>query len=448
MRFAADFTITRQRLSFTAQPDKSMPTPRYLFYGLFAIALALAAFFPLVKERYVAHVFWSDAEGYYLYLPATVIYGGFDQVPVRTHDEFAHYPGTNQYFTKYTCGVALMQAPFFLAGHAWASAGGESTTGYERPYINSIRIAGIFYLLLGMWCCGMALSRMGFSATAVMISLLSMLLGTNLLHYTMHQPGMSHIYSFALFGGLLYALPDFYRKPGVERTVFTALLLGLLVLIRPTNLIAVLLVVFYGVEDKASFIERVQFFRLHFGKLLLIPLIAFLLWIPQFCYWHYISGHWLLYSYDKEGFIYWANPQIYNVLFAVKSGWLLFSPMVVIPIIGLLVGAWRNVYESRILLVMLLLSLYLFSSWWCWWFGGSFGHRAFVDLYPLLTVPMAYITQLVLNAKQQLWRLPYLLLLAALIYYSLSMMEHFPGTHYTWESWRQATQACCLPFLE
>jgi hypothetical protein len=41
--------------------------------------------------------------------------------------------------------------------------------------------------------------------------------------------------------------------------------------------------------------------------------------------------------------------------------------------------------------VILLLSamIYVQSSWWCWWFGGSYGMRAYVELAGILAFPMA-----------------------------------------------------------
>ncbi len=59
------------------------------------------------------NIIFSDQEGYYMYLPALFIYGGFDQYPIRTKEQFGYYQNTKKVFTKYTCGVALMEMPFF-----------------------------------------------------------------------------------------------------------------------------------------------------------------------------------------------------------------------------------------------------------------------------------------------------------------------------------------------
>jgi hypothetical protein len=32
------------------------------------------------------------------------------------------------------------------------------------------------------------------------------------------------------------------------------------------------------------------------------------------------------------------------------------------------------------------LNIYIIFSWWCWWYGGGFGQRAFIDSYALMAV--------------------------------------------------------------
>jgi hypothetical protein len=39
--------------------------------------------------------------------------------------------------------------------------------------------------------------------------------------------------------------------------------------------------------------------------------------------------------------------------------------------------------------VVLVLDTYLIASWWDWQFGGSYGHRGFVDVLPLFACGLA-----------------------------------------------------------
>jgi hypothetical protein len=33
------------------------------------------------------------------------------------------------------------------------------------------------------------------------------------------------------------------------------------------------------------------------------------------------------------------------------------------------------------------------ASWWAWWFGGAFGHRAFLDFLPVFVWPIAALLE-------------------------------------------------------
>mgnify|MGYP003593392854 CR=1 FL=1 len=43
--------------------------------------------------------------------------------------------------------------------------------------------------------------------------------------------------------------------------------------------------------------------------------------------------------------------------------------------------------------VFLLANVYVVSSWWCWWYGGSYGQRAFIESYAVLALPLAALIQ-------------------------------------------------------
>jgi hypothetical protein len=44
-------------------------------------------------------------------------------------------------------------------------------------------------------------------------------------------------------------------------------------------------------------------------------------------------------------------------------------------------------------LIYFILGLYVVASWWCWWYGGSYGMRALVDFYPIFGFSIAWIVQ-------------------------------------------------------
>ena len=50
-------------------------------------------------------------------------------------------------------------APFFGLGHLVAKIQGDKLDGYSAPYQKSISLAGIFYLIIGLFFCAKLLSE-------------------------------------------------------------------------------------------------------------------------------------------------------------------------------------------------------------------------------------------------------------------------------------------------
>lgn len=385
--------------------------------------------------RFFNGIIWSDSEGYYLYLPALFIHGGFEGLEVLTEVQFPMYPGTNKRLTRYTYGVALMQSPFFLAAHSMAKLSGQPADGYGPPYRRAIQIAALLYGFLGLLFLKRTLER-HFRPIVVFLTVVGLYFGTNLYHYMVQEPGMSHIYSFFLFSLFIYLAPRFWERPGPGIFAGMGFLLGLITLIRPTNLVLLLYLLLFDINSWARLRERMQFIGQRFGALLLAPLASFLVFIPQFAYWKYISGDWLLWSYGDEGFTNWNQPRVDMVLFHIKNGWLLFSPMAGLAVLGCLLGSWKNRYNIAVVFFILLISLYAFGSWWCWWFGGAFGHRSFVEFYTLLAFPYAWLVSIIWEQKK-VYRFAFLLLWAALAYYSYFLTVYYISPHYDWPRWRE-----------
>ncbi len=404
---------------------------------LFTLIVAFNAF-PM-NEWYQRGVLWSDAEGYYLYLPALFIYGGFDKIPIRTEAQFPKYPGTEKRFTKYTNGVAFMQAPFFFAAHLRAKAD-RKADGYSIFYVYGVLWAALFYAVSGVWLLVKTLRRY-FSRTVAWFAVMAVFWGSNLFHYTVHEPGMSHVYSFFLVSCLVWLSPKLYEEPPSRKWILlSGLVAGMMVLIRPTNIVLLLYPALYGVSTWREFKARLGFFNRHWDHLWPAALIAILVWLPQIYYWKHITGKWFMYSYGDEGFIYWKRARMAQVLFDIKNGWLLFSPLMSMALIGIAAGLWRNRHNERWIGLAWLISWYLFASWWAWWFGGAFGHRSFIDLYPFLAVPFAGVVHLIFNTKNKALIIAFSGIVALLVYYSLGLTSHYLSPHYEWPTWELAVR--------
>ncbi len=121
--------------------------------------------------------------------------------------------------------------------------------------------------------------------------------------------------------------------------------------------------------------------------LIMIAFSAFVLFIPQFAYWKLVSGHFVFYSYTDEHFFF-TRPHLVEGLVGFRKGWLIYTPVMIFAMLGLIRTA--KIKEWALGMRMFtLLNIYIVLSWWCWWYGGSFGARSFIDSYALLSVPLA-----------------------------------------------------------
>jgi hypothetical protein len=133
--------------------------------------------------------------------------------------------------------------------------------------------------------------------------------------------------------------------------------------------------------------SKAALFARQMPELLLIPAVGLLVWVPQFLYWHQVAGHWLHYSYVDEGFFF-LKPRLFEVVTGFRKGWLIYTPAMAFALLGL-VQLYRN-HRATFFAVLAFLgvNLYVVSSWWCWWYGGSYGQRALIESYAIMSLPL------------------------------------------------------------
>ncbi|MCF8276275.1 MAG: hypothetical protein K9J17_06015 [Flavobacteriales bacterium] len=334
-------------------------------------------------------VIWSDQEGYYVYLPAIFIHGGFEHVECISGCDIVETANGTRAFTKYTYGVALLESPFFLVANAMAHVLGYPRDGRSMPYVWAVMIAAIFYMLAGLRLLAKLLSELGFSRLVSWLVSLGMLFGTNLFHYTFRESGMSHVYSFFLFSALIYGSHRKLNSEHLKWRLMTAVSLALIILIRPTNVIAILIPMLWGIDTK-NFKNHLKKWFSDFRWFLLFGLTLAILFLPQMLYWKHMTGSYIFYSYGSEGFVFWNRPKMLKVLFSPQNGWLIYSPIALLGLLGIGMMIKRHQKGWLLPIVTLSLATYIFGSWWAWWFGGAFGHRCYVDFLPILALPSAF----------------------------------------------------------
>jgi hypothetical protein len=106
-------------------------------------------------------------------------------------------------------------------------------------------------------------------------------------------------------------------------------------------------------------------------------------------YWKEMTGQWLYFSYGSDERFFFDDPAIIKGLFSWRKGLFLYTPLMIFAFAGI-ISLW--IRRSPHVLAMTLfvpLNIYIIFSWWCWWYGGGFGQRAFIDSYVLMAIAAA-----------------------------------------------------------
>lgn len=399
------------------------------------IALSSLVYYPKWKQGNTEATISWDVSGYYLYLPAVFIYHDIRQLHWRDSIEQRYHmdPGMGQaiqhpsgnYVMKYPMGQALQFLPWFTIAHALAVPLGFPADGFSLPYQAAISWGSLLVAFLGLWFLRKVLLRYFTDGIAAAV-LVSIVFGSNYLEYAGITGAMTHNWLFTLNSLLLFATIRFYDKPGYWLAAAIGLLTGWATLTRPTEIISILIPLLWGVSSKDSLRARVALLRAHWPKLALAGIAGLATVSLQMIYWNYASGHWVVYSYEKQGFT-WFPPHIEDVLWSSRAGWLVYSPMMIFAIAGLFMLRKKVQQVFPAVFLYCLTALYITSAWDIWWYGGSLGQRAMVQAYPFWAFALGAFWSWVSAAP---WRRPVFCTLGGVcIYLNLwwSHQAHFGG---------------------
>lgn len=334
-----------------------------------------------------------DIVSYYAYLPAEFIHHDITLEFIRKDYEPFRYQfwpettPTGMYTIKTTMGLSYLYAPFFFVANFLAPHLGYEASGFSVPYHTALAISAFAFLILGL-VYFRKLLLLFFDDKTTALTILGMYFGSNWLWYTIGEPCMSHGYLFSLTLILLYNIVKWYERAEYLRSMLIGFLFGLIILIRPTMILFLIPFFLYDLKGYKFFGERIKLLWERKFHLIAMIAIAFLVGLPQLIYWHKVSGHWLYFSYTGERF-FWNRPHIIEGMIGFRKGWLLYSPVMVLSVIGLfLMKGKEKVFKYGTILTFAI-TCYVIWSWWAWWYGGSFGQRAMIDIYALLAIPFA-----------------------------------------------------------
>ena len=355
-----------------------------------------------------------DALGYYLYLPATFIQedpllkdiSWLEKVNsekeltdtlymISSNDE-----GEPMYF--FLMGTAILYLPFFFIGHIIALFGGFPVDGFSMPYTLAISYGAILYTLLGLYYFRKIL-RYFFNESITAIVLIVFVIGTNYVHHMTLKNLETVNFIFTFVAICIWNTIKWHENNKTKHLLFIGLSITILCLIKPTEVLITLFPIFYAINSKQELVAKWKKILLDRKGILLTIIACLLLALPQISYWYTMTGQIIYDSYKNPGVgLDLTSPHILNILFSLRKGWLIYTPILIFSLIGFKYMYQQNKTLFKASLIYFGLSFYLISSWTEWWYGASFSIRPFIGLYPILGISFGYFLLYISNKKTSL----------------------------------------------
>jgi len=335
-----------------------------------------------------------DVAHYYSYLPAK--FCNHNSFKFNTpFDNYLPESPIGKKIPKMTYGMSVMYLPFFAIGYKIAVNQGSATDGFSEPFATCVHWGSIFYGLLGLLLLRNFLVKF-YSEWVVTLTLAICFFGTNLFHYILGSSEMTHGYLFCLISAFLLLTWHWHQSPTYKKSLGIGLLIGLISLIRPTEILVALIFIFWNVVSWDQLKERLNFFLRKKLHVMVILSIILLWWTPQLLFWKNMAGAYFFFSYEGERF-FWTDPQIVNILFSYRKGWLVYSPLILLAFAGFFFMKGEARKLRSVILMLLALNIYILSCWWNWFYGGGFGGRCFTQHIAFLSLPIAALCDFFLS---------------------------------------------------
>ncbi|HQQ95417.1 MAG TPA: hypothetical protein PLQ93_12745 [Bacteroidia bacterium] len=340
--------------------------------------------------------------------------------------DFDHRLGDGFYFedgkvtTKFSCGLALLQFPFYTLGAAISKLFSIDASPWSAYYLFFINVGAAFYLTAGICFFRKWLARK-FSQRTTLYTVLLTFFGTNLLYYATDETLMSHLYSFVLASSVLYFLQEYFFIKKWRFFIGFAICLSLAILVRPTNL---LFLPFALISDTGNFGSKLRrLFALR--NVLAGSIVLFIVILPQMHYWKFAFGSYLIWSYKGEGFYNWDHPDFFVVWFSPRSGLFPYSLLLLLSLFTAVFMLLKKVRDAWAVLIVFFGVSYLCAAWVNPFFGVcNYGKRPFVEYLPFLALPLAWLIENMQNLNTVKKRTLSIVLIL-LVYYNLALYSAF-----------------------
>lgn len=321
----------------------------------------------------------ADGMGYYSWLRSAVLDGNLNTANEYEYFGYDWIAGTTETGYKdnpWAVGSAVLWSPFFLVAHAIVRG-----DGYGPAYFTAISLASMIYAFVGLILLYRLAKEMFGPASSLLATVVTWF-ASSLVFYMYMHPSMAHANDVFVNALFVYTWYRTRCERSVRGWFILGATIGLAALVRTQNLLLVgmplLEILMMFIRNRRSLLAPVVK-GLSFGIGLLM---AFL---PQMYVWYRVYGSWIVLN------PYWTStgntfnplsPNFFNVLFSTHHGLFVWTPALLMSIVGLYFLARRDSRLALLLTLGFLLQVYIVGGWSAWSGGASFGQRFLVNNTP------------------------------------------------------------------
>ncbi len=352
----------------------------------------------------------GDGVGYYAYIRSPLIDHNFsfssdfrnpeeelEKIFLKDHFVYNPITKTGHLPNFYSVGPALLWSPFLIVTHlavlglrhlGWQIA----PDGHSWPYLAVMTGATALYGFAGL-CFSFAMARRFVDERWAFWATIGIWFGSSVPMYIYLLPAWSH--SHSIFATSLFLW--YWLRTRAARTsaqwLKLGLLSGLMIDVYQLNVVFLLAVAYEALSLHAEIWSAgsakpgllANAFRQH-GIFGLGTLLALL---PTFITRQIVFGNpFSVGPYALRGWN-WTSPVFLQVLFNASHGLFVFTPILVLAILGFFCLRSLNRTLGTICLLITLVFYYFVSSF-SWWYGAvGYGNRFFVSLTPIFILGLA-----------------------------------------------------------
>ncbi|TKJ29420.1 MAG: hypothetical protein CEE40_08405 [Chloroflexi bacterium B3_Chlor] len=369
--------------SHRRRPALSASIPWVIVVVLLASFLALDR--PLIRSDGLAYFMWlqSVARDHDLdlanqaeHFAALISYQVFLNEQTGEYASVFPYGSAFLYLPTYWLASAANRLPQFHVNDAYFT----QHQGVAFPYSLFPMLGTNLLALLAVVVVFFAARKIS-SPRASLLSCLALFLATPLLYYSTIEPYMSHVAGTLLTALLIYILVG--HREHSPAWFFMGFILGLALLVR------------WQLALYALPIGLLALVKRQWRELLLLTAGFLLLaWHLPFSWLRMYGNPWVVPAAIQGQQAFLSGPiYVKEVLLSPERGLFLWSPLVLLALIGLLLLLRSERGLAITLALMFLLQVVMNASLYDWGGGWAFGMRRMTELYPVWVIGLATLVE-------------------------------------------------------